>query len=872
MLGTSAETTSNPHPAAASLSPPPAADVLTLPVAGMTGAAGVHDVGAALRAVPGVAGVSVNLAAGQATVQFDAAGSAPPPHIADLSAALAAAGYSVPPARAVYPVSGMTCAACVHHVTGAIGAVPGVSGVSVNLASATAAVTHLPGAVTPDALAAAVADAGYHLDTVNIADHDADADAAARRNPRAAEEKQLRIRLLVAMLAAAALLLGSFPALPWTPALLSLWWYPLALWAVATPVQLWAGWPFYTAGWAGLRRRQPNMHTLIALGTSVAYAYSVAIVILGLTGRASPLHDGLHFDMAAVIVALILLGRWLETRALSRAADAIGQLLDLRPPVAHLLADDGAITETPVARVRVDDRLAVRPGERIPVDGVVVSGATTVDESALTGESRPVDKAAGDALSAGALNGNGGITMRATRVGADTTLAQIIRLVEEAQGSAAPAQRLADRVAARFVPAVGVIALAAALLWLFLGPEPPARYAMMTLVAVFIIACPCALGLATPTAIIVGVGRAAQRGILIRNAAALETAHRVTLVAVDKTGTLTAGRPQVTAIVAAPGVAEGEVILWAASAEQLSEHPVGQAVVSHAVARRAQDDGAALLPASDFTAHRGAGVTATVNARSVAVGNAALMDANAIPPAPELSAAASRLAAGGATPLFVAVAGRMLGVIAAADTVQPHAPAAVAALRSLGVGVVMLTGDRPEVAAAVASACGIDECHAGMLPADKSHAIARRQAAGHRVAMVGDGINDAPALAQADVGIAMGAGSDIARATADITLMRNDLTAVATALRLSRATMRTIRQNLFWAFFYNALLIPVAAGALYPVFAAAGGVPPGLGFFFGAAGFLNPILAALAMAFSSVSVVGNSLRLRRARLPEPLSQ
>ncbi len=863
MPGSSAETTTNPHPAAA----PPAADVLTLPVAGMTGAAGVHDVGAALRAVAGVAGVSVSLAAGQATVQFDAAGGAPRPQVADLSAALAAAGYSVPPARAVYPVSGMTCAACVHHVTGAIGAVPGVSGVSVNLASATAAVTHLPGAVTPDALAAAVADAGYHLDTVNIADHDADAAAAARRNPRAAEEKQLRIRLVVAMLAAAALLLGSFPALPWTPALLSLWWYPLALWAVATPVQLWAGWPFYTAGWAGLRRRQPNMHTLIALGTSVAYGYSVVIVILGLMGRASPLHDGLHFDMAAVIVALILLGRWLETRALSRASDAIGQLLDLRPPVAHLVADDGAITETPVARVRVDDRLAVRPGERIPVDGVVVSGTTTVDESALTGESRPVDKAAGDALSAGALNGNGGITMRATRVGADTTLAQIIRLVEEAQGSAAPAQRLADRVAARFVPAVGVIALAAALLWLFLGPEPPARYAMMTLVAVFIIACPCALGLATPTAIIVGVGRAARRGILIRNAAALETAHRVTLVAVDKTGTLTAGRPQVTEIVPAPGVSEGEALLWAASAEQLSEHPVGQAVV-----RRAQDAGAALLRASDFTAHRGAGVTATVNARSIAVGNAALMDANAIPPAPELSAAASRLAAGGATPLFVAVDGRMLGVIAAADTVQPHAPAAVAALHSLGVAVVMLTGDRPEVAAAVAAACGIDECHAGMLPADKSHAIARRQAAGHRVAMVGDGINDAPALAQADVGIAMGAGSDIARATADITLMRNDLTAVATALRLSRATMRTIRQNLFWAFFYNALLIPVAAGALYPVFAAAGGVPPGLGFFFGEAGFLNPILAALAMAFSSVSVVGNSLRLRRARLPEPLSQ
>ena len=615
------------------------------------------------------------------------------------------------------------------------------------------------------------------------------------------------------------------------------------------------------------------MHTLIALGTSVAYGYSAVAVIPALAGvavTAAPgdLHPGgLHFDMAAVIIALILLGRWLEARALSRASDAIGRLLNLRPPTAHLVADDGSISDVPVARVAVGDLVAVRPGEQIPVDGELVAGATAADESALTGESLPVDKSPGDPLSAGTINGAGGFTMRARRVGADTTLAQIIRLVDAAQGSAAPVQRLADRVSAWFVPAVGAVAIAAAVLWLFLGPPPPARYAMLTLVAVFIIACPCALGLATPTAIIVGVGRAARQGILVQGAAVLETAHRVSVIALDKTGTLTAGRPQVTDIVpagdAGDGVTAAQILRCAAAAEQLSEHPVGRAIV-----RRAEDD--AVAPASDlvadFAAHRGAGVTALVDGRAVAVGNAALMSDQNIAISAALSDDADRLADAGRTPLFVADSGRLLGIIAVSDAVQPGAPAAVAALQNLGIRVVMLTGDRPEVAASVAARCGISEYHAGMLPADKAAAVARWQDAGAVTAMVGDGINDAPALAQADVGIAMGAGSDIARETAHITLMRNDLAGVALALRLSRATMRTIRQNLFWAFFYNALLIPVAAGALYPVFAALGGVPPGLSFFFGDAGFLNPILAALAMAFSSVSVVGNSLRLRRQPL------
>ena len=765
----------------------------------------------------------------------------------------------------ILPVSGMTCAACVHHVGAAIRTVPGVSGVSVNLATARATVNlDTIAAADPPLveLARAVAVAGYRLDTqANYESSDA---------IRSVEERDLRRRMLVAMAGGIVLLLAGFPALPWTDALLTRWWYPVALWAVATPVQLWSGWPFYVAGFAGLRRLQPNMHTLIALGTSVAYGYSVVVVLLTLfaTGSETPVHQGhvLHFDMAAIIIALILLGRWLESRALSRASDAIGRLLELRPQTAHLVARDGTIVDVAVEEVAIGDALAVRPGEQIPVDGEIIGGATDVDQSAFTGESMPVEKAAGDPVWSGTLNGTGGFTMRATRVGANTALAQVIRLVEEAQGSAAPVQRLADRVSAWFVPAVGLIAVAAAVVWLFMGPAPAFsglawQYAMLTLVAVFIIACPCALGLATPTAIIVGVGKAAERGILIRSAAVLETAHKVRVVAMDKTGTLTTGRPRVTDVVQADGYEPTEVLVSAASVEQFSEHPIGRAVVE-----RARLGGWTLAVPTDFTAHRGAGVTARLGGRKVVVGNEFLIVDEGIAVDPDLSETAGELAAQGKTPMFVALEGSVLGVIGVADGIKPGTHEAVASLRTMGIRTVMLTGDRPEVAAAVASECGIDEFHAGMLPADKADTVALMQSDCTVVAMVGDGINDAPALAQANVGIAMGGGADIARESSDITLMGDDLAGIAAALELSRATMRTIRQNLFWAFFYNSLLIPVAAGVLYPVFAALGGVPAGFSFFFGDAGFLNPILAALAMAFSSVSVVTNSLRLRRTSI------
>ena len=765
----------------------------------------------------------------------------------------------------IIPVAGMTCAACVHHVGEAMREVPGVAEVSVNLATARATVRFdAPASADPplEDLARAVADAGYRLDTeAGDAASGAEQSSTGRRN----EERDLLRRLLVAAAGSGLLLLSGFVVLPWQGGvgLDAFRWYPPLLWVVATPVQLWAGWPFYAAGWSGLRRWQPNMHTLIALGTSVAYGYSAVVAFLTFfaPGTLGLVGSQLHFDMAAIIIALVLLGRWLESRALSRASDAIGRLMDLRPQRAHLVGGDGSISDVPVDRVAAGDRLAVRPGEQIPVDGAIIGGATEVDESALTGESMPVEKYAGDNVFTGTLNGTGGFTMRAARVGADTTLAQVIRLVEEAQGSAAPVQRLADRVAGWFVPAVGLIAITAAMVWWFLGPTPSAHYAMLTLVAVFIIACPCALGLATPTAIIVGVGRAAERGILIRSAAALETAHGVDAVAVDKTGTLTLGRPKVTDVVAGEDVDAADALRWAASAEQFSEHPIGKAVVE-----RARENGLTLAAPTDFTARRGAGVTATVDGRRVAAGNVSLMTEEGAAVSSKLWDAAVGLAEKGRTPMFVAKDGRLLGVIAVADAIKPGTREAVASLRAMGVRVVMLTGDREETAASVALECGIEEYYAGMLPADKAGAIARLQSEGRVVAMAGDGINDAPALARADVGIAMGGGTDIAREAADVTLMCDDLAGIATALQISRATMRTIRQNLFWAFFYNALLIPVAAGALYPVFAAMGGVPGGLTFFFGDAGFLNPILAALAMAFSSVSVVGNSLRLRRARL------
>ena len=765
-------------------------------------------------------------------------------------------------------IGGMTCAACVSHVEQALRTAPGVVEVRVNLATERAAVRYIPGQGGLEDLRQAVADYGYRID--GVAGEEQDAAAELERLSRTAEIRYYRRRYIFAVTAGLLLFLGSFHPLPWIPWLQSWDYYPWLLWALATPVQFWAGWPFYRSGLAALRHGAANMHTLIALGSSVAYGYSAAVTLLGTFApsilAAGGIGGGLYFDTAALIIGLILLGRYLEARARGQASAAIRRLMGLQPALARVMRD-GQEVELPAAAVVVGDVLRVRPGEQIPVDGEIIEGWSAVDEAMLTGESMPVDKRPGLPVYAATLNGTGFFRFRATRVGSDTALSQIIRLVEEAQGSKVPIQRLADRVAAVFVPAVGAVALAAALFWLFLGPAPALTYAVLTLVAVLIIACPCALGLATPTALIVGAGRGAERGILLRSAPALEIAHRVDTIALDKTGTLTAGHPVVTDIVPAAagtdaedgdGAAAAAVLRQAAALEQGSEHPLGKAIVAAAATK-----GLSPATAADFQAWPGRGVAATLNDKPALLGRPAWLLEQGIELG-GLTAAGDNLTAAGKTAVALAVDGNAAGVIGLADALKPEAAAAVAQLRGMGLTVTMLTGDNRRAAQFIADQLGIDRVDAELLPGDKAAAIGRLQAEGRTVAMVGDGINDAPALAAADVGLAMGGGADAAMAAADITLMGSDLRGIAAALALSRRTLRTIQQNLFWAFFYNTLLIPVAAGALYPVFAAAGGVPTGLEFFFGDQGFLNPVLAALAMAFSSVTVVSNSLRLKRA--------
>ncbi|WP_408870503.1 heavy metal translocating P-type ATPase [Elioraea sp.] len=615
-----------------------------------------------------------------------------------------------------------------------------------------------------------------------------------------------------------------------------------------TPVVLWAGWPFFQRGWFSVVNRSLNMFTLIALGTGVAWVYSVVATLA--PGAFPPAFRGpdgavaVYFEAAAVIVVLVLLGQVLELRARERAGSAVRALLDLAPAMARRLRPDGTEEEVPLAAVQVDDRLRVRPGDKVPLDGEVLEGASNVDESMVTGEPVPVPKGPGARVIGGTLNGQGTFVMRADRVGQDTVLAQIVRMVAQAQRSRAPIQRMADRVAAWFVPAVVAIAAVAFVAWLVWGPDPRAAYAIVAAVTVLIIACPCALGLATPMSIMVGVGRGAQAGVLIKNAEALERFEGIDTLVVDKTGTLTQGRPEVIAVVPAAGFAEDKVLRLAAGLERPSQHPLAEAVV-----RAAERRGLALPAVADFDAPAGRGVTGTVEGRRVAVGNARLMEEAGVDAAP-LAAEAERLRGDGATVFFVAVDGRAAGIVAVADPVKETTPAALAALAAEGVRVVMLTGDNRTTAEAVAWRLGIAEVIAEVLPEDKQRIVERLKAEGRRVAMAGDGVNDAPALAAADVGIAMGTGTDVAIESAGVTLLRGDLMGIVRARRLSRAVMRNIRQNLFFAFAYNAAGVPIAAGVLYP--------------FFGI--LLSPVIAAAAMALSSVSVVGNALRLRVARI------
>jgi len=737
--------------------------------------------------------------------------------------------------RLTLPVRGMHCAACVGKVERALTSVPGVDEATVNLATEKATVTFDSTRTDVTRLQDAVARAGYELvEPREAAGQTPDREQSAREET----QRRARSKFVVGAILSVPIVVGSMVEIfPWAPAWLR---NPWLLWALATPVQFWVGSEFHAGFLRDLRHRTASMSTLVSIGTNAAYFFSLAVTLWPHVFM--PAGGMTYYETGAVVITLVVLGRWLEARARGRTSEAIRRLVSLAPRTARIVRE-GRELDVPTTEVGVGDLVRIRPGERIPVDGVVLEGASTIDESMLTGESLPVEKTAESRVVAGSVNQTGALLFRATHVGSETTLARIVRLVEDAQASRAPIQRLADRVAAVFVPIVLVIAGATCLAWLAFGPEPRLPMALTTAVAVLVIACPCAMGLATPTAIMVGTGKGAEHGVLIKSATALEVLHRVDTIVFDKTGTLTVGRPEVTDIVTVPGVGEDDALAVAAGAEQASEHPLGEAIV-----RLAKERGLALPPVGEFTAVPGQGIDAMAPDGRILLGNETMMNERGIDVS-RLADRAIALQAQGKTVVVLAFAGRLLALIAVADVLKPDAAATIRRLREMGLAVAMLSGDNRRTAEAIAREAGIERVLAEVLPADKAGEIKRLQEGGHRVAMVGDGINDAPALTQADVGIVMGSGTDVAIEAADVTLMRSDVAGVVVALELSRRTIQIVKQNLGWAFGYNILLIPVAAGVLYPL----------------AGVLLSPILAGAAMAFSSVSVVTNSLRLKRWR-------
>lgn len=825
-------------------SPPrPGDERVDLPITGMTCAACARRVETALAKAPGVRRAGVNLATSKATVEYDPSAAG----VRDFMRVVEDAGYGTAgTARADFVVDDSARpSGSSRPLEDHLSARRGVVSAEFNLATMEVRVEYLPGAVDVAELRATIEELGYVVRDVPSGDA---AGADSLEAAHAAEYASLRRKFIVAAVL-------SLPVLVMAMSHGRILWlnFPGAAWVqllLATPVVLYSGAQFYRGAWAAFRHRAADMNTLIAVGTGTAYLYSAAATAFPrffLAGRPAgmggmEMGPPVYYEAASVIIALVLLGRMLESRAKGRTSDAIRRLVGLQPKTARVVRG-GAEADLPIEEVVVGDVIVVRPGEKVPVDGVVTEGTSAVDESMLTGESLPVEKAPGDEVFGATLNRTGAFRFRATKVGKDTALQQIVKLVQDAQGSRAPIARLADVISGIFTPVVICIAIATFVVW-FVAAPPEARFtlALVNFVSVLIIACPCALGLATPTAIMVGTGRGAEHGVLIKGGESLETAHRLDTIVLDKTGTLTRGQPELTDVVPAGGMTEDALLRLVASAERGSEHPVGEAVVRGATAR-----GLELAAASAFNALAGHGIEATVEGRAVLIGTPKLLRERGVDLG-DAEARAAALAEQGKTPTFAAVDGAFAGIVAVADTLKPESKEAVRALRAMGLQVVMITGDNRRTAEAVAREAGIDRVLAEVLPEGKAREVKRLQdEEKRRVGMVGDGINDAPALAQADVGIAIGTGTDVAIEASDVTLIRGDLRGVVTAIALSRATIRTVRQNLFWAFVYNVIGIPLAAGALYPL----------------TGWLLSPVIASAAMSLSSVSVVTNSLRLRR---------
>jgi Cu+-exporting ATPase len=806
----------------------------SIPITGMTCTNCAITIEKGLAETPGVEHANVNFGSEKASIAYD-------PNKVSLSTlahTISELGYGIITKKSIYPVGGMTCATCVAHVEEALQGVPGVVTAVANLGSEKATVEYLEGTTYAE-MKKTVEDAGYELGKEMEALEDV------------SETSQREVRKVRNRFILAAILTIPIMVMMFTPMFKGM---EYLLWALATPVQFWAGWRFYKGAWGALKHRTTDMNTLIAVGSSAAYIYSVIATLFPGVFTSSGLTAHVYFDTSSAIITLILLGRYLEARAKGQTSEAIKKLIGLQPKTAIVIRD-GQEQQIPIEEVLTGDLVFVKPGERVPVDGIIREGYSSLDESMITGESIPVEKKAGDEVIGATINKTGSFRFEATKIGKDTTLARIVRLVEEAQGSKAPVQRLADIIASYFVPIVIGIAIVTFLVWFFAGPSPTLTYAFLNFVAVLVIACPCALGLATPTAIIVGTGKGAEHGILIRSADTLEKAHKINAVLLDKTGTLTQGKPAITDIIAAAGYSKDEILRLAASAEKNSEHSLAEAIVKEAASINLP-----LSPVSEFIAIPGFGIESIVEGKKLLLGNLKLIQERKLS-LDAFEVQANELWFQGKTVMFVGIDGQAVGMIALADTIKPDAANVVRQLHKMGIEVAMVTGDNQRTAEAIAKQAGIDRVFADVLPEHKANEVKKLQGEGKVVAVVGDGINDAPALAQADVGIAIGTGTDVAMETGDITLIRGELSGIVTAITLSKRTMRTIRQNLFWAFAYNVILIPIAAGLLYFAFRNST-VPSGLKFILGDRGFLNPIMAAAAMALSSITVVTNSLRLR----------